>query len=238
MTYYLFFLVSGLAFASFASFLMVVGSRTVKQQSFVHGRSKCDHCQQQIPAIHLFPIIGYILTKGKCHFCHQHIPAIYPLSEGYFALICLWMIFAIPSPNQFFYLAYFAILLMMMAADLQAQWIPDRFQLLLFIAVIIDIANLPLSFMMSHLIFASFIGCILITMNYIVKQGIGGGDIKTISILALAFGPLPLTWLVLTSSGLALLHIAYLRFVMNKEPRGLPFLPYLFFSFPIILFVL
>ena len=217
-------------FASLASFFMVVGSRTVLGQSFIHGRSKCDNCQVTLSPLALIPIIGYGLSAGKCQTCRQSIPFIYPFCEGFFAIFSFLFFLNHPTETAILLCMIFAILLIMTSADLALQIIPNRFQVILLLVVIYYLYRNP---NLSLLVFAT-----LITCNYLLHQGIGGGDIKTLAVLALMLGPLTFSYLLLIASGLALCHICYVKIKNVNPPTGLPFIPYLFFAYPIVFYIL
>ena len=225
-------------FASLGSFFMVIGSRTVLKQSFIHGRSKCDHCQETISPLALMPVLGYFIASGKCQRCQQNIPSIYPLCEGFFAILSLLLFKEYHIDIALYLFIIFAILLCMTSADLALHIIPDRFQIILLTLVIIYLyQNAHIGFL-THSIFALLIFTTLITCNYLLHQGIGGGDIKTLTILALFHGPLSFSYLLICASGLAICHIFYLKIKHDNLPSGLPFLPYLFFAYPIIFYIL
>lgn len=238
MTLFIYFTILFILFGSLASFFMVVGHRTVHQQSFIYGRSKCDNCQKQIPNLALIPVVGYLLSHGKCAYCQKPVASIYPLSEAYFAIfsICFHLLF--PNPIQLFYMSFFAILLMMAAADWAEHLIPDRFQFLLLSVVFLYHFLIDSRNFINYLPFTLFIFLLLLSLNHIYKHGIGGGDIKTLTILAFAFGPYKTTLLLLIASGLAMVHIFYYAFRNEPTPKGFPFLPYLFFAYPIIFYIL
>lgn len=56
-----------------ASFMNVVIDRVPRNESFVKGRSHCDHCGETLKWDDLIPIVSYIF-KGKCRYCHTSIP--------------------------------------------------------------------------------------------------------------------------------------------------------------------
>lgn len=225
-------------FASLASFFMVVGSRTVLGQSFIHGRSKCDNCHVPISPLALIPIIGYGLLTGKCQTCRQPIPLIYPLSEGFFAIFSFLFFLHHTTETAILLFLIFTTLLIMTSADLALQIIPDRFQVILLLVVIYYLYRNPHLALLTHVTFSLLVFATLITCNYLLHQGIGGGDVKTLAVLALMLGPLTFSYLLLIASGLALCHISYLKIKNVNPPTGLPFIPYLFFAYPIVFYIL
>lgn len=63
------------------SFLNVIADRLQKHESFLFGRSHCDHCKKELSWYELFPLISYLIQQGKCRHCRHHLSAFYPLSE-------------------------------------------------------------------------------------------------------------------------------------------------------------
>jgi prepilin signal peptidase PulO-like enzyme (type II secretory pathway) len=238
MFYMLYYAILGLLFACFASFFMVVGARTVQNQSFIIGRSHCDHCQTSIPTYALIPVLGYLLSKGRCDHCQQCIPIKYPICEGYFAIFSLILYITHPLADAVFLISYFAILTIMAASDWTDQWIPDRFQILLLFFVVGQFSVHPSGRILTHSLFAVGIGLLFLLLNLHFTNGIGGGDIKTISILALALGPYQTAWLLFLATSFILCHIIVLKYRGYPLPRGFPFLPYLFFAYPLIFYIL
>lgn len=57
-----------------ASFMNVVIDRVPRNESFVKGRSHCDHCGETLKWDDLIPIVSYIFLRGKCRYCHTSIP--------------------------------------------------------------------------------------------------------------------------------------------------------------------
>ncbi len=73
-----FFFIFGLAVGSF---LTVIVERYDAEESFIIGRSKCNHCRKTLSWWELLPVLGYLLVRGKCIKCDKRIPIVYPLFE-------------------------------------------------------------------------------------------------------------------------------------------------------------
>ena len=84
----------GFLFASVISFAHVFTARVKdayyeksrksipqKWHYVLSGRSKCDHCQQQIPLPYVIPVFGYLLSLGKCSKCNNKISPLYLIEE-------------------------------------------------------------------------------------------------------------------------------------------------------------
>ncbi len=62
------------------SFLNVVIWRLPRQES-LGGRSHCPNCDTRLSAVHLIPVISYLVQGKKCHHCRKSISFRYPLIE-------------------------------------------------------------------------------------------------------------------------------------------------------------
>lgn len=214
--------------ALWASFFMVVGQRSVKEENFLTGRSHCDYCQKTIPWPYLLPMIGYLLSRGNCQHCGHKVSIIYPLGELTFGLgvliISSYSIF--PSRDLF----VFSLLFIMAAADLVDHWVPDYLQVILLVGLfsLCLFKGLSFNYLTTGLaLFAFFL------LNHCFKNGLGGADIKTMLILLLCY-PLTFTLVILQLACLlALIVLLYLNFWRRSTVRGLAFFPFLYWAFPL-----
>lgn len=62
------------------SFLNVVILRLPSGKT-LGGRSACPHCQYQLRAVDLVPVISYVYLRGRCRRCAQSISPRYPIIE-------------------------------------------------------------------------------------------------------------------------------------------------------------
>lgn len=51
------------------------------QEKTLSGRSVCLHCEHELSASDLVPILSYIVLRGKCRYCKKNIPPRYFLVE-------------------------------------------------------------------------------------------------------------------------------------------------------------
>lgn len=66
--------------AILGSFLNVLILR-LREGVTILGRSRCVHCEQQLKARHLVPILSWLVLGGRCAFCRRPIHVQYPLVE-------------------------------------------------------------------------------------------------------------------------------------------------------------
>lgn len=72
------------------SFLNVLIYRTVHDESFVVGRSRCPHCKKQINWYDNIPLVSFLLLHAKCRYCHKQISWMYPAIEFITASLFVW----------------------------------------------------------------------------------------------------------------------------------------------------
>ena len=190
---YQIFLVLVFAFfaAVLASFFNVVIYRTVKEESFVKGRSYCESCKKEISWYDNIPILSFLFLRGKCRHCHKKIKPVYFWTEVLAAIYSLIFIFVIYSGQLFstlevwqivFYFLFFLILIFVVISDLQYLIIPDLFTAILLVLVIAyqffagaDFLSSLIAVIFSVLLFST----ILIAAKKIYKKdALGMGDIK------------------------------------------------------------
>lgn len=229
-----------LSLASWASFLTVVGQRTVKDQSFIFGRSQCDHCQQNIPAYALIPILGYLLTAGKCDQCSKRVDWRYPCLEFFYAAGILLILELNFHQTQLLHISIFSILFMMAAADHTAQIVPDRFQLLLLLTITCFYLFMGSWHLILQPLAASLLlGILLIGLSLLTNGGMGGADIKVYMIIALFFNWSDIFLLILVSCSTALIYLTGQRLLLKKATvHGVALLPHIMIAYPIFLYII
>jgi leader peptidase (prepilin peptidase)/N-methyltransferase len=73
---------------AFGSFLNVVLARFPEDESIVHPRSHCRHCDHVLAWWENLPVLSWILLRGRCRQCRAWIGVRYPLVE--IAMGILW----------------------------------------------------------------------------------------------------------------------------------------------------
>ncbi len=171
------------------SFLNVVIFRLHRQETFIHGRSKCLFCHHQLHAHDLVPVFSYLYLRGKCRYCRHKFSFQYPLVELATALSLL-LIFIKVMPADIYQATFLQWL------TLFNWWIAAAFLLLIFVydfkyylvadavvlpaAAIAFVLNLFLGMDIWRLLLACAVGAGFFLLQFVVSQGrwIGGGDIR------------------------------------------------------------
>lgn len=121
---------------SIGSFVNVVIYRTLNEESFVSGRSRCDHCRKQIAWYDNIPLLSFLLLSGKCRNCKKPISLQNPLVELMTAILFVWWylvgftIFRLTAAPLLFvqrgyWLLVGVLLLIVLVIDLTTYLIPD-----------------------------------------------------------------------------------------------------------------
>lgn len=133
---YLFSTIAFLFGLVFGSFNNVLIHRLPKDQN-IGGRSRCLHCQREIPLKDLIPLLSYIVLRGKCRRCGKDISIYYPIVELLtglaFSFVTFWVLNYYLSlsifyylPLLFFWLFFVDILIITFFSDLIYGIIPDQ----------------------------------------------------------------------------------------------------------------
>src|SRR5580658_7503513 len=113
------------------SFLNVCVFRLPRDLSVMKpARSFCPFCEETIAWYDNIPVLSYILLRAKCRHCGARIPARYfivELATGVAFAICV-AAFGI-TPSALKYALFSAIMITLIASDLEERILPDEFTL-------------------------------------------------------------------------------------------------------------
>jgi prepilin signal peptidase PulO-like enzyme (type II secretory pathway) len=238
-----FFFVLG---AAVGSFLNVVTLRTIAGESWIKGRSRCDHCQHQIAWFDNIPLLSFLILKGKCRYCQQAIDLIHPVVELLMASLFVWWFWAgsvffklTQQPfvvlQPVFWLVVGICFILIFVIDLQYLIIPDSlvvilvvataaYRLILTLAGIMQPRDLLISLAAILVLSGFFFGLWFLTKG----KGFGFGDVKLSIPLALLLGWPKVVVGVFLSFVLGSL-VASILLVLKKKKFGqvIPFGPFL-----------
>lgn len=206
--------------ASIASFYFLVAFRLPLGQPIGFSRSKCDSCQKTLGATELIPIFSFLFNHGRCCYCQVNLSLAYPLFELCGATITLFLFHSYSGKSLLINGLLYSILFLIAAIDYHHFFIPDSLQIALFLLLFADSHN------QQSILGAVLFLIVSIFSSYLVKDGLGGGDVKLLVILGFYFGYLTTTKLLLLAASLALSY-----FLVKKQEKLIPFAPYLTFAF-------
>ncbi len=190
---YLYLIIVGLFWigAAVGSFLNVVIDRGNLKESFLIGRSHCDHCKSVLQVSDLIPVLSYIFLRGKCRYCKNKLSYYYPITETLTGILFVFIVFNL-SPN-FFEIdiagqIFMVIALLSMVLSLVVIFFTDlKFGIIPFSPVLIALAasltmhlvfpadnTTMLNYLLSGVIlFTFFLSIFLVTRG----KGMGFGDV-------------------------------------------------------------
>jgi leader peptidase (prepilin peptidase) / N-methyltransferase len=178
----------------FGSFATVVVHRIPRNESVVGGRSRCPTCGRTITAVENIPVVSYLIQRGRCRGCGTRILARYPLIETATALL-----FALAAMKfgggieAVVFAAFFWVLVVLTAIDLQYRLLPNR---IVYPAFALGWTGLALAAVTDHdlsslrnaatgaLVFGGF----FFLVAFIYPAGMGGGDVKLAFVLGTFLG--------------------------------------------------
>jgi len=192
--------------AAVGSFLNVLIYRTIQEESWIVGRSHCDHCDKKISWYDNIPILSFLLLGGKSRCCKKQIPISYPFVEAVIGLLFVWwywigFIFFRLTTTPFqvlqplFWLVVGVLLLAIFFADLMHMIIPDlvvgalffltlAYRLYLTAASIMQVQDLYFA-VLGMVVAVIFLGSL---WGLTKGKGMGFGDVKLIAPVALLLG--------------------------------------------------
>ncbi|ALS02480.1 hypothetical protein ATZ33_14160 [Enterococcus silesiacus] len=204
------------------SFLCLVAERVPVGKSIVYPASHCSYCQTKLKIFELIPIISILFLRFRCRYCRHQLSWIYFFSELICGLICLNVSFKTIHPlYSLFFLLIGVVLSLTDIFYLIVE--PKIFYLL---SVILCIGHIYLA--LPVYLFTSLITFLsLLSLNFIFKNSIGGGDIVILTLWGALIGAKSLIFLLLIASSSGLIFLLFCRFVLKKTIRQLPFVPFL-----------
>jgi leader peptidase (prepilin peptidase)/N-methyltransferase len=228
------------------SFLNVVIYRSVHDESFVHGRSKCPNCKKMIAWYDNVPLLSFFMLKGKCRHCGTQISWSYPVIEFITAILFVWWYligftffqlsskpFVILQPA--FWLCVGICLVVIFFSDLLYGIIPDAVVVLLGgLGLVYRAALLLFQVMrpedMAYTLLAATGAALFFWLLWWItnEKGMGLGDVKFMFPLGLIMG-WPGTFVGVLSAFIlgSLVGIGLILFNKKKFGQTLPFGPFL-----------
>jgi len=227
--------------AIFGSFLLVIGTRLPLKENVITGRSRCDHCKNELRWYELIPIISFIIQGGKCRYCHKKISVNHLVIEIITGLLFVFGYFYYHiSYELFMYLVLISVTITIFVSDFKYMIILDSTWIIGSILIIIlkFFAYGTYSCIMSII---SGIG--LFIVMYLIKilgnlifkkESLGGGDIKLSFLIGLSIG-FRLGLISLIFASFLALPYAFAQIYLNKK-NELPYGPFLI-SATVIIFI-
>lgn len=228
------------------SFLNVIIYRSIQDESWVSGRSKCEHCKKPIAWYDNIPLLSYCILRGKCRQCESKISISHLVVESLTGTLFVWWYwggslffkltqqpFAVLQP--LFWLFVAVILVLIFFTDYWYYLIPDIATVLLFVAtvlyrsVLLVYGEYQASDLYNTVVVTAGITLFFFLLWYLTKgKGMGFGDVKLVVPLGLLLGwPNSLVAMMLAFILGAVVGVILLLFSGKSMKHAVPFGPFL-----------
>ena len=183
---YLYALLAGMVFGSF---FMLVAMRVPLGESIITPRSHCHYCKYVLRPKELIPIISFYIQRGCCTNCKRKIPIMYVAFECITGSIFLLTVYMIGIERELIIiLSLFSLLLIISVTDYLYMLIPDCILISFAVLLILESVFVQLVTWTDSIVGSGVIFILLYCMQKIYPEGLGGGDIKLLSLLGFIVG--------------------------------------------------
>lgn len=225
------------------SFLNVVILRLPKENaSIVYPASHCPKCENALSWYENIPILSYLFQFGKCRHCKGQISWQYPVVELVTALLTAALVHKFGlTMIAAGYVLFMFMLMVITVIDIHHQIIPD----------IMSLSGIALGFLFSFVnthvywqdslvgLLAGYSFYFVVVLYFIIrkKAGMGGGDIKLLSMLGAFLGWQSLLFILFCSSITGVIVGSLVFWFQKKDSSSqIPFGPFLAFAGLLFLF--
>lgn len=244
-----FVLISAILFlvgAALGSFLNVVIYRTVRDESWVYGRSHCEHCMKQIHWYDNIPVVSFLILRARCRHCREPLSFSHPVVETLTGIMLVWWYWAgsfffqltqrpFQTLQPLFWLFVGLLLVAIFFADLLYYLIPDLLVgLLLGLTILYRVVLVSFGIMQVGDLVLAVVGLVLSVAFFGALwlftrgKGMGLGDVKLVAPLALLVGwPMIGVMLVVAFTSGAVVGLVMLALKRKKLGQVIPFGPFL-----------
>ncbi|HFK1451777.1 MULTISPECIES: A24 family peptidase [Bacillus cereus group] len=223
---YVYALLAGMVFGSF---FMVIAMRVPLGESIITPRSYCHYCKYVLKPKELIPIISFCIQRGRCTNCKRKISILYVVFELITGMICLLTVYMIGVERELIIvLSLFSLLLIISVTDYIYMLIPNRILAWFACLLILENVFVPLVTWIDSIVGSCVIFILLYCMQKIHPEGLGGGDIKLLSLLGFIAGLKGVFMILFLSSLLSLCFFgAGLVLKRMKMRTQIPFGPFI-----------
>lgn len=228
------------------SFLNVCIYRLPLGMSLFHPKSHCPKCGHKLSWYENIPIFAWIFLCGACKECGQRISPRYWIVESLtgfvFCGIYLKTVFLhLPLMNMLPLFLLACIVITAAFTDCDLRIIPDAVTLpgMALIPLLLLVRTWPSLHVFDWQAMLFSLGCMAGTAVFMAgfsllgrllfkKEAFGWGDVKYLTVVAGALGPLPLVLVLLFSSFTAMIYMpVYWCFRPKRKRRGFAFAPFM-----------
>ncbi|KAA0765427.1 A24 family peptidase [Bacillus sp. SH5-2] len=183
---YVYALLTGMVFGSF---FMVIAMRVPVGESIITPRSYCHYCKYTLQPKELIPIISFCIQKGRCTNCKRKISSLYVIFEFITGNLFVLTAYVIGIERELILiLSLFSLLLIISVTDLVYMLIPNRILIWFAFLLTLECIFVPLVTWVDSIAGSGIIFILLYCVRRIYPEGLGGGDIKLLSLLGFIVG--------------------------------------------------
>ncbi len=173
----------------FGSFFMVIAMRVPVGESIITPRSHCHYCKYTLQPKELIPIISFYMQKGRCTNCKRKISSLYTVFEFVTGSLFFLTVYVIGIEQELIIiLSLFSLLLIISVTDLVYMLIPNRILIGFAFLLILECIFVPLVTWIDSIAGCGTIFILLYCVQRIYPEGLGGGDVKLLSLLGFVVG--------------------------------------------------
>ncbi|MFJ8527298.1 prepilin peptidase [Bacillus sp. NPDC094106] len=215
--------------AVLGSFYMVVAIRIPKGESIITPRSSCHYCQHTLKPRELIPIISFCIQKGCCTYCKMKIPCTYILFELITGSLFLISACVIGMDKELIVVwTLVSLLIIITVTDLLYMIIPNVILFCFACLFIVERIFIPLVSWTDGLVGGGIILLVLYLVRLIYPNGLGGGDVKLLSLLGFIIGTKGILMTLCLASCLSLCFFGICMLLKRMNAREpLPFGPFI-----------
>ncbi len=210
------------------SFLNVCICRIPNGESIVFPSSHCPGCGRSLTPWELIPVISFIIQGCRCKGCNRQISWRYPVVELLTAAVFAAIFTRFSGIDFYIHVLFYGVMIVILFIDLENQIIPNSLVLLLLGLSLLVQLFWPVQPWTTALLGGLLGGSLFLLLAIVSRGGMGGGDIKLVTVLGFWFGWASLLLvLFLAFLGGGLVGGILLLTGLKKRKDGIAFGPFL-----------
>lgn len=217
----------------FGSFFNVIIYRVPIDKQFVKGSSICPHCNADLKATDLIPLLSWVFLLGKCRYCKHKISIRYPIVELTTALLFVlaYVKFGL-SIEALLYVSLWSMLLVTAVIDFDHMIICDSILIAFSLIGLVCVVLLK-NDLLGHLIgalsgFAVYFIIYFVAKLVYKKEAFGFGDVLLMCSVGLFLGWKNALLACMAAFWVAIIFVAVFRIPFKNadgEKKEIPFGP-------------
>ena len=177
----------------FGSFVTALSYRLPRGISISKGRSACPSCKTPLAVRDLIPLASWLANRGACRVCGAKVSWRYPAIEALMAILFVLAVYVVTDHLRLgVILAATPVMMTLAVVDLEQRRLPNPLLGLLAVAAIAFRATTGADFVLALVsAIGVFVFALLLDLagRRYIRQGLGMGDAKLMTVAALALPP-------------------------------------------------